>query len=313
MVFNMLGNIPSQSISRFEDFSIDPYLDLWPTLSEDSEVENGIQYESRKQLLYWGRGCMSMRWPERYGPQGDLADIFAQELHELLDNYRCRELADFMFEMEFPKLRSNIPLGSLPTIRANFITERIVDATVQASRSNRYPHLDSIINITPEFDPLRGSISTSGDTQFLNNGITISIYNVGDEGSLALYDPRAAKHFAPYRFDGVRYTLLFEHTKTRYNIQALRDFALSQGVTDQPFLQVTDSGLALPLTHNPSDETFDSTAALSERYFLKGIFEAAQFGRKISSERLKDLHDQVARLRMLSDGSGLRSVSLLMY
>ena len=229
-----------------------------------------------------------MRWPERYGPQGDLADIFAQELHELLDNYRCRELADFMFEMEFPKLRSNIPLGSLPTIRANFITERIVD-------------------------PLRGSISTSGDTQFLNNGIPISIYNVGDEGSLALYDPRAAKHFAPYRFDGVRYTLLFEHTKTRYNIQALRDFALSQGVTDQPFLQVTDSGLALPLTHNPSDETFDSTAALSERYFLKGIFEAAQFGRKISSERLKDLHDQVARLRMLSDGSGLRSVSLLIY
>ena len=68
MVFNMLGNIPSQSISRFEDFSIDPYLDLWPTLSEDSEVENGIQYESRKQLLYWGGGCMSMRWPERYGP-----------------------------------------------------------------------------------------------------------------------------------------------------------------------------------------------------------------------------------------------------
>ena len=161
----------------------------------------------------------------RSGTQGDLADIFAQELHELLDNYRCRELADFMFEMEFPKLRSNIPLGSLPTIRANFITERIVDATVQASRSNRYPHLDSIINITPEFDPLRGSISTSGDTQFLNNGIPISIYNVGDEGSLALYDPRAAKHFAPYRFDGVRYTLLFEHTKTRYNIQALRDLS----------------------------------------------------------------------------------------
>ena len=305
----MTVRIPSQSTSRFNDYSIDQYLDLWPTLTDRSTVEHGIQFESRKQQLYWGDGRMYARWPERFGDHGDLANTFAKDLHALLNHYHCKEIIKAMLGIEFPDLEAlknvNLPLSLLPVIRVNFVTEMIVDPSTRIQRSNRYPHLDSVVKVLPYFDPLRGSISDNGDTEFTYDNVPLSNYGIGDEGCLTLYDPRASKHYGPRFFEGDRHTLLFEHVRTRYTIESLRAFAQCRGLEVEPACHRLSSGLIVPTDHDPMGELYDEVSAGYERFHLRGILDAILFERNIASEWLQDLRHGVTLLNMTERGLGL--------